>query len=144
MTTAKKEWYERTRPFGFRVWNGHAFTDECSIVMGQEGVEIIGLGIDSTMAKFQAGTGCHDSAGHEIFEGDYLMTDEGDWIGVVVYGNGYFLCEDKHGGFSGAINWENGLVVGNVFEGIDEVMVAEEKVRRNRMGMNNWIQRKQQ
>ena len=66
------QWYERDRPLRFRVWNGHEFTDECSLVMGMDGAEAIGLGMQSQNIKIQIGTGCLDMAGKEIFEGDYL------------------------------------------------------------------------
>lgn len=31
------QWFERDRPLKFRVWNGHEFTDECSLIMGMDG-----------------------------------------------------------------------------------------------------------
>ena len=132
MADQKREWYERLRPLCFRVWNGNEFTDECSVVMGKNGAEVMGLGIQPGEAIIQLGTGCQDSADHEIFEGDYLMTDEGNWVTVVVYddNHGHFMCEDKLGGFSGCVNWGNCLVVGNVFEGIDKELVRREAERR--------------
>lgn len=31
------QWFEMDRPLKFRVWNGHKFTDECSLIMGMDG-----------------------------------------------------------------------------------------------------------
>ncbi len=143
---ANIQWFERDEPLRFRVWNGHVFTNECSIVMGMDGAEVIGLGFDSKNAKIQLSTGCKDKDGREIYEGDYLMTDEGDWIGAVVFYRGHFMCLDEQGGYSWAVEWHNGMVVGNVFEGIDETLVEYEKKRSetDNTGMENWINRKKQ
>ena len=90
------------------------------------------------------------------------MTNEGDWVAAVVFGYGYFWCLDEDGGFSYSVEWEKGLVVGNVFEGIDVELVEAEAKRRNdeakrrndeeerrhleEMGenMKSWINRKKQ
>ena len=149
------QWFERDRPLKFRVWNGHEFTDECSLIMGMDGAEVFGIGLRPQDMKIQIGTGCLDMAGKEIFEGDYFMTNEGDWVAAVVFGYGYFWCLDEDGGFSYSVEWEKGLVVGNVFEGIDEELVEAEAKRRNdeekrrhleEMGesMKSWINRKKQ
>ena len=141
-------WFERNWPIKFRVWNGHEFTDECCLVMGLEGSEVMGIGRHSDNLTIQLWTGCLDMSGKEIFEGDYLMTNELDWIAAVVFGNGYFWCLDEHGGFSCYLEWEKGLVVGNVFEGIDEELVEAEAKRRHDEGlgesMESWINRKKQ
>ena len=143
-----KQWFERDWPLKFRVWDGHEFTDECSLIMGMNGAEVIGIGMQPHNKKIQIWTGCLDANGKEIFEGDYLMTNEGNWVVAVVFGNGYFWCLDEHGGFSYSVEWEKGLVVGNVFEGIDEEPVEAEAKRRNNeeMGesMKAWINRKNQ
>ena len=140
------EWYERDQPLTFRVWNGREFTDECSIIMGMEGVEVIGLDLPREKVKIQVGTGCVDKSGREIFEGDYLMTNEGDWIGAVAYWNDGFGCIDEYGGYSRCLQWDQGLVVGNVFEGIDEALVEMEEKRRREEELGekieSWINRK--
>ena len=126
-----KIWYERKQPLKLRVWDGCTFTNECSFIMGKEGIEVIGAdGNPKEDAKIQVWTGCLDREGHEIFEGDYLMlTDEGHWIGAVVFNGGSFCCLDENGFFSSDFEWENELVVGNVFTGLDKALIALERER---------------
>ena len=59
-------------------------------------------------------TGLHDKNGKEIYEDDIVLTDERGWKAQVVYGNGYFMCEDLKGGFSAYCNWDKFIVIGNV------------------------------
>ena len=126
-----KIWYERKQPLKLRVWDGCTFTKECSFIMGKEGIEVIGAdGNPQKDVKIQVWTGCLDKEGYEIFEGDYLMlTDEGHWIGVVVFSGGSFCCLDENGFFSSDFEWENELVVGNVFTGLDKALIALERER---------------
>ena len=144
----RSQWFERYHPFRFRVWNGSEFTNECSVIMGMEGAEVIGLGCQTEKTVIQIATGCHDKDGREIYEGDYVMTDEGDWIGAVVFSDGHFWCLDEHGGYSWLVEWQKGMVVGNVFEGIDDALVEFETKRREGdemgSGLKNWIDRKKQ
>ena len=124
-------WYERKQALKLRVWNGHSFEHDCSFVMGKEGIEVIGLdGNHQKDAPIQLWTGCLDREGHEIFEGDYLMlTDEGHWIGAVVFNGGSFWCLDENGYYSSEFEWENELIVGNVFTGLDKALIAMERER---------------
>ena len=124
-------WYERKQPIKIRVWNGHSFEHDCSFVMGHDGMEVINRdGIPKANAQIQLWTGCLDRNGHEIFEGDYLMlNDEGHWIGAVVFNGGSFWCLDEKGHFSSEFEWKNEQIVGNVFTGIDETLVEQERER---------------
>lgn len=57
-----------------------------------------------------------DCNNNKIFEGDVLLTDEAEWIGVVVFQFGRFYLEDKVGGFSLEPNWNKCKIIGNVFK----------------------------
>ena len=124
-------WYERKQPLKLRVWNGHSFEHDCNFVMGHAGMEVIDRdGNHPKDAQIQLWTGCLDREGHEIFEGDYLMlTDEGHWIGAVVFNGGYFWCLDENGYYSSEFEWKNELIVGNVFTGLDKALIALERER---------------
>ena len=124
-------WYERKQPIKIRVWNGHSFEHDCSFVMGHEGMEVIDRdGIPKANVQIQLWTGCLDKEGQEIYEGDFLLLLDEGWIGAVVFGNGEFWCRDEKGGYSSMVTFENSLVVGNVFEGIDMSLV-EQEVRKS-------------
>ena len=58
-----------------------------------------------------------------------MLMDEG-WIGAVVYSDGEFWCRDDKGFYSSMVTFEDGLVVGNVFQGIDRSLVEREVRRR--------------
>ena len=116
----------------FRVWDGSAFAYECRLAVDETGTQVIGKdGTTNEDATLQEWTGCLDKDGREIFEGDYLMLpDEGNWIGAVVFGDGEFWCRDKKGFYSSMVTFEDGLIVGNVFQGIDMSLVEREVRRR--------------
>ncbi len=54
-----------------------------------------------------------------------MLLDEG-WIGAVVFSDGEFWCRDEKGYYSCMVTFKNGLVVGNVFHGIDMSLVEQE------------------
>ena len=114
----------------FRVWDGSAFVYECRLVVNEHGTQVIGEdGLPMENVQLQEWTGCLDRDKHEIYEGDFLMLIDEGWIGAVVFGGGEFLCRDEQGGYSSMVTFENSLVVGNVFHGIDMSLV-EQEVRR--------------
>lgn len=49
----------------------------------------------------------------EIYEGDIVKTNEGNWIGTVVFANAMFMVVDKKGGYSYNCDWEVFEVIGN-------------------------------
>jgi uncharacterized phage protein (TIGR01671 family) len=60
-----------------------------------------------------------DKNGKDIYEGDVVKTNEADWIAVVVFEYGMFLCRDRLGGFSSSCDWSEFEVLGNVHENLD-------------------------
>lgn len=123
-------WYDRKMPLKFRIWDGSAFVYECRLAANEHGTRVIGEdGLPKENAQLLEWTGCLDKEGQEIYEGDFLMLFDEGWIGAVVFGNGVFWCRDEKGGYSGMPTFDNSLVVGNVFYGIDMSLV-EQEVRR--------------
>lgn len=123
-------WYDRKMPLKFRIWDGSAFVYECRLAVNEHGTRVIGEdGLPKENAQLLEWTGCLDKEGREIYEGDFLMLFDEGWIGAVVFGNGVFWCRDEKGGYSGMVTFDNSLVVGNVFHGIDMSLV-EQEVRR--------------
>ena len=60
-------------------------------------------------------TGLKDSAGHEIYEGDIIRTNEAGWVGYVVYNTGEYCLEDNKGGYCGDFSaWRE--IIGNIYE----------------------------
>ena len=126
-----KKWYERRQPLRFRVWDGRAFVYECRLAVDEKGAYVIGKdGLPEENVIIQEWAGCTDKKGHKIFEGDYLMLLDEDWIGAVVFGDGEFWCRDEKGCYSSMVTFEDGLIVGNVFQGIDMSLVEREVRRR--------------
>ena len=125
-------WYERKKPLKFRIWDGNAFVYECRLAVNEKGTRVIGEdGLPMENVQLQEWTGCLDKEGQEIYEGDFLMLiEEAGWIGAVIFGNGEFFCRDDKWGFSSMITFEDTLVVGNVFRGIDMSLVEQEVRKR--------------
>ena len=108
------------KPLKFRIWDGSAFVYECRLAVDEKGTRVIGEdGLPKENAQLLEWTGCLDKEGLEIYEGDFLMLLDEGWIGAVVFCNGEFWCRDEKGGYSSMISFENSLVMGNVFDGID-------------------------
>jgi uncharacterized phage protein (TIGR01671 family) len=57
-----------------------------------------------------------DKNGEEIFKDDILKTNEGGWIGTVVFGDGMFFCTDKDSGFSTFCDWGQFEKIGNIHD----------------------------
>ena len=130
-TMESKKWYERKQPLRFRVWDGNAFAYECRLAVNGNGTRVIGEdGLPRENVQLQEWTGCLDNEKHEIYEGDFVMLMDEGWIGTVVFGDGEFWCRDEKGGYSSMVTFEDSLVVGNVFQGIDRSLVELEVRKR--------------
>ena len=57
-----------------------------------------------------------DKNRQRIFEGDIVQTNEGNWIGAVVYQGCEFFLEDSCGFFSSRCPWTEFEVLGNIFD----------------------------
>jgi len=60
--------------------------------------------------------GVQDRNGRKICEGDYLLTNEGDWRGFVVFFDGTFMLVDPEGGYSAEPEWDECEIISNICE----------------------------
>ncbi|MCI6289664.1 MAG: YopX family protein [Lentisphaeria bacterium] len=60
--------------------------------------------------------GVQDRNGRKIYEGDYLLTNEGNWCGFVVFSDGIFMLADYEGGYSAEPEWDECEIVSNICE----------------------------
>lgn len=109
------------REIKFRAWDKkrsfmHYKAEEGCLRTGE--IESLSFGeiLNSPLWKIMQYTGLHDKQGKEIYEDDYLKTNEADWIGKVVFLRGAFILSDNKGGFSVDPDWEQCEVIGNIYE----------------------------
>ena len=57
-----------------------------------------------------------DRNGRKICEGDYLLTNEGNWRGFVVFFDGAFMLVDSEGGYSAEPEWDECEIISNICE----------------------------
>ena len=60
--------------------------------------------------------GMQDRNGRKICEGDYLLTNEGNWCGFVVFFDGAFILIDPQGGYSAEPEWNECEIISNICE----------------------------
>ena len=60
--------------------------------------------------------GVQDRNGRKICEGDYLLTNEGNWCGIVVFFDGTFMLVDPEGGYSAEPEWDECEIISNICE----------------------------
>ena len=60
--------------------------------------------------------GVQDRNGRKICEGDYLLTNEGNWRGFVVFFDGTFMLVDPEGGYSAEPEWDECEIISNICE----------------------------
>ena len=60
--------------------------------------------------------GMQDRNDRKICEGDYLLTNEGNWCGFVVFFDGTFMLVDPEGGYSAELEWDECEIISNICE----------------------------
>ena len=93
----------------FRIYDkkSHEFISE-AVFISSDGEKIISpAGKKHRLENIiiQRCTGTQDVEKNDIFEGDYLLTDEGNWKGYVVFDDGHFYLTDEAWGYSMEPNW---------------------------------------
>lgn len=66
---------------------------------------------------FELYIGAKDKHDVKIFEGDIVLTNEGNWIASVEYYQDMAICVDEFGGFSSYCDWNEFEVIGNIHQG---------------------------
>lgn len=66
---------------------------------------------------FELYIGAKDKHDVKIFEGDIVLTNEGNWIARVEYYKDMAICVDEFGGFSSYCDWNEFEVIGNIHQG---------------------------
>lgn len=109
------------REIKFRTWDikGKYFRElDMDVYMFLDG-ELYWDGNPTDRFELSQFTGLKDKNGKDIYEGDIVKTNEGDWIAKVVYSLDGFCCKDNEGGFSGYCQWDKFEVIGNIYENPD-------------------------
>lgn len=60
--------------------------------------------------------GVQDRNDRKICEGDYLLTNEGNWCGFVVFCDGTFMLVDPEGGYRAEPEWNECEIISNICE----------------------------
>ena len=83
---------------------------------GKDILQVNGKFVASEEVVIQRYIGAEDRNGKKIYEGDYLLTNEGNWRGFVVFYDGSFGFVDPQGGYSALLEWEECEVISNICE----------------------------
>ena len=83
---------------------------------GKDILQVNGKFVASDEIVIQRYLGAEDRNGKKIYEGDYLLTNEGNWRGFVVFNGGLFGIVDPQGGYSAEPEWEMCEVISNICE----------------------------
>ena len=125
MTIRKvKEWWERRNyeELKIRVWSTlkKRFLDrsEYSLHVSPCGRVTAEPREQKDKLVVQLSTGCFDMDKQEVYEGDVVRTDEGNWTGVVVFAEGKFYLAGLNGGFSSGpgVAWNYSKITGNILQ----------------------------
>ena len=106
----------------FRVFNretGSFYENTPEMMLSLAGKDILqvnGKFVASEEVVIQRYIGAEDRNGKKIYEGDYLLTNEGNWRGFVVFYGGLFGLVDPQGGYSAEPEWEECEVISNICE----------------------------
>ena len=73
--------------------------------------------------------GVQDRNGRKICEGDYLLTNEGNWCGFVVFCDGTFMLVDSEGGYSAEPEWDECEIISNICEMDGHVQEYIQKIK---------------
>ena len=98
-----KEFYEPTPEMML-----HAAGNAFFLINGEE------IPVDKIV--IQRYIGAQDRNGKKIYEGDYLLTNEGNWCGFVVFFDGAFMLVDPEGGYSAEPEWDECEIISNICE----------------------------
>ena len=98
-----KEFYEPTPEMML-----HAAGNAFFLINGEE------IPVDKLV--IQRYIGVQDRNGKKIYEGDYLLTNEGNWCGFVVFFDGTFMLVDPEGGYSAEPEWDECEIISNICE----------------------------
>ena len=83
---------------------------------GKDLLQVNGKFVASDEIVIQRYIGAEDRNGKKIYEGDFLLTNEGNWRGFVVFDGGLFGIVDPQGGYSALPEWEKCEVLSNICE----------------------------
>ena len=105
------------RVFNRKTGSFYENTPEMMLLLAGEDILLVnGKVIDSDEIVIQRYIGAEDRNGKKIYEGDYLLTNEGNWRGFVVFYDGLFGLVDPQGGYSAEPEWEECEVISNICE----------------------------
>lgn len=106
----------------YRVFNRETGTfyentpDVLLSLAGENILQVNGEFIASDKIVIQRYIGAKDRKGRKIYEGDYILTNEGNWRGFVVAFIGSFGVVDPQGGYSSFLEWDKCFVISNICE----------------------------
>jgi len=111
-TFIKKELHKDNRiKADYRIFNRetksfYKGTKNMTLSLGEIALlQINGENIPEDCIVIQRYIGVKDCNGKKIYEGDYLLTNEGNWCGFVVFCHGMYELTDAAGGYSAEPEW---------------------------------------
>ena len=105
------------RVFNRKTRSFYENTPEIMLTLAGKDILLVnGKIINSNEIVIQRYIGAEDRNGKKIYEGDYLLTNEGNWRGFVVFDGGLFGIVDPHGGYSSLPEWDMCEIISNICE----------------------------
>ena len=83
---------------------------------GEDILQVNGKFAASDEIVIQRYIGAEDRNGKKIYEGDFLLTNEENWRGFVVFDGGLFGIVDPQGGYSAEPEWKECEIISNICE----------------------------